>query len=207
MDPGMEISLRDELKYQAEAKTLEEAIALAKQHRPEIAQAKLNIDSAMKGIRIAESGKQPSVSLSASTGWDDELLPKGDNWSVGVSASWNIFDAGVTKAKINQAETALNKAKLQAEQVGDSVEQEVRQSYLSMREAEKRLATTEVAVNKAKEDLYIAQEKYKIGSGINMDVIDAQLALTQAKTNHVQALYDYNINKAKLDKAIGLNAQ
>ncbi|HWR07368.1 TolC family protein [Sporomusa sp.] len=208
MDAGTEIQLAGELKYEADTRTLPDAISLAKQNRPEIAQAKVSVDSAAKGIKIAESNKLPSVSMSASTGWDDSLLPNDDhNWSVGASASWNIFDAGVTKSKINQAESSLNKAKLQAEQTQDTIEQEVRQSYLNMKEAEKRLKTTDVAVNKANEDLYIAQETYKAGVGTNLDVIDAQLALTQAKTNHVQALYDYNVNKASLDKAIGLQAE
>jgi len=75
-----------------------------------------------------------------------------------------------------------------------------------MKEAEKRLNTTAVTVNKGNEDLYIAQESYKAGVSTNLDVFDAQLALTQAKTNHVQALYDYNVNKAKLDKAMGVKA-
>lgn len=208
MDGDTEIRLAGELNYETDARTLAEAISQARENRPEIAQAKISVDSAAKGITIAESNKRPSVSLSASTGWDDTLLPNDDqNWSIGASASWNIFDAGVTKSKINQAQAALNKAKLQSEQTEDAVEQEVRQSYLSMREAEKRLQTTEVAANKAKEDLYIAQETYRAGVGTNLDVLDAQLALNQAMTNHVQALYDYNVNKASLDKAIGLQAE
>ncbi len=207
MDSGTELELKGELNYQPDTRTLEEAIATAKKNRPEAAQAQVSVDSAKKGIEIAESGKRPSVSLSASTGWSDSLLPSdNNNWSVGASASWNIFDAGVTKSKVNQAETSLNKAKLQAEQTSDSIDQEVRQSYLNMKEAEKRLKNTEVTVNKANEDLYIAQETYKAGAGTNLDVFDAQLALTQAKTNHVQALYDYNTNKAKLDKAMGVTA-
>lgn len=207
MDAGSELELKGELAYQADTRTLEEAISLAKQNRPEIIQAQVGIESAQKGIEIAESNKRPTVSLSASTGWNDQLLPTDNtNWSVGASASWNVFDAGVTKSKVNQAESSLAKAKLQAEQTTDSIEQEVRQSYLNMKEAEKRLTTTEVTVNKANEDLYIALETYRAGVNTNLDVFDAQLALTQAKTNHVQALYDYNVNKAKLDKAIGVKA-
>ncbi|QDR79047.1 TolC family protein [Sporomusa termitida] len=208
MDAATEIQLAGELKYEADTRTLADAIALARENRPEIAQAKVSVESAAKGIKIAESNKRPSVSVSASTGWDDTLLPNDDqNWSVGASASWNIFDAGVTKSKINQAQSSLNKAKLQSEQTQVAVEQEVRQSYLNMKEAEKRLQTTEVAANKANEDLYIAQETYRAGVGTNLDVLDAQLALTQAKTNHVQALYDYNVNRASLDTAIGLEAE
>lgn len=206
-DQDTQLQLTDALEYVPNAKTLEDSIALAKTNRPDIAQADASIRIADTGVKIAEGGKLPTVSLSASSGWQDRIIPDGDNWSVGVSASWNIFDAGVTNAKIKQARNSRDKASLQAEQVSDSVEQEVRQSYLSMKEAERRLETVNVASGKAKEDLYIAKEKYSAGVGTNLDVIDAQLALTQAKTNEIQALYDYNLNRAKLDKAIGLQAK
>jgi len=203
IDANTELSLKNELTYAPYDKTLEESIALAKANRPDAAQAEVNINNAATGVKIAQSGNLPSVSMSASTGLSDSFALQDDSWSINLAANWNIFDGGVTKAKIKQAETSLDKAKLQAEQTMDSIEQEVRQSYLSMQEAEKRLKTTEVAVGKAEEDLDIAREKYNAGVGTNLDVIDAQLALTQAKTNHIQALYDFNVNKAKLDKAIG----
>lgn len=201
-----DVRLKEELQYVAYGRTLEESLALAEKNRPDIAQADLNVKAADTGVDIAKSGKKPSVSASASTGWNDSLLPSDSNWSVGVSASWNIFDGNITNSQIKSAEASVDKAKLQAQQIKDDARQEVRQNYLGMKEAEKRLQTTEIAANKANEDLYIATEKYKAGAGTNLDVIDAQLALTQAKTNHIQALYDFNVNKAKLDKAIGLSA-
>lgn len=200
-----DVRLKEELQYVAYGRTLEESLDLAEKNRPDIAQAELNVKVADTGVDIARSGKKPSVSASASTGWNDSLLPSDSNWSVGVSASWNIFDGNITNSQIKSAEASVDKAKLQAQQIKDDARQEVRQSYLGMKEAEKRLQTTEIAANKANEDLYIATEKYKAGAGTNLDVIDAQLALTQAKTNHIQALYDFNVNKAKLDKAIGLS--
>lgn len=206
MDASTEIQLKGELAYLADTRTIADAIATAKKNRPEAIQAQIAIDSAQKGIDIAASAKKPTVTLSASTDGRD-LLPTDDNgWGISAKASWNVFDGGVAKSKISQAETAATKAKLQAEQTMDSIEQEVRQSYLNMKEAEKRLSTTEVTVNKAQEDLYIARETYKAGVSTNLDVFDAQLAFTQAKTNHVQALYDYNVNKANLDKAMGIKA-
>lgn len=204
LDARTEIMLRDELQQIPADKTLEECIAFAKTHRPEIAQAQTSISMAASNLKVSKDGKLPTVSLSASAGLNDNFLPNSDDWSIGASASWNLYDAGANKAKVKQSEAALDKAKLQAQQIGDNVEQEVRQSYLSMKEAEKRIDTTQVAIAKAAEDLYIAKEKYAAGVGTNLDAIDAQLTLAQAKTNHIQALYDYNINKAKLDKAIGL---
>lgn len=208
IDPGTELALTDTLGYQKYDKTLDDSLAAA-QVRPDVAQADENVKIAETAIKMAKSGKRPSVSVSASNGWSGSVLPESgdDNWNVGLSASWSLFDAGSTNAKVKQADASLDKVKEQAVQVKNAAALEVRQNYLSMQEAEKRIDTNKVAVGKAEEDLVIAREKYNAGVGTNLDVIDAQLALTQAKTNEIQALYDYNVSVAKIDKAIGLKAE
>jgi Outer membrane protein len=205
IDPASDITLTDTLKYDKYDKTLDDSIHLAHDNRPEIAQAAAAVNMAASGVKVAESGKLPTLTFGAAKGWNDSVLPdNGSDWSVSLAASWNLFDAGVTNAKVHQADASLTKAREQARQTADAVDLEVRQQYLSMQEAEKRLGTTEVAVSKAEEDLHIAREKYNAGVGTNIDVIDAQLALTQARTNHYQALYDYNVSRAKLIEASGL---
>ncbi|TCL38547.1 TolC family type I secretion outer membrane protein [Anaerospora hongkongensis] len=208
IDPGTELALTDTLSYNKYDKTLDDSLQAA-QTRPDVAQAEENVKISETAVKMAKSGKLPSVSLSASNGWNGSVLPGSgdDDWSVGLSASWSIFDAGSTSAKVKQADALLDKAKEQLVQVKNSAALEVRQNYLSMQEAEKRIDTNKVAVGKAEEDLVIAREKYNAGVGTNLDVIDAQLALTQAKTNEIQALFDYNVNVAKIDKAIGLKAE
>lgn len=199
-----ENKLKDELGYVKSEIVLADAIAQAVANRPEIEQSQLSIESAKKGIKVANSNRKPTVTFSAAEGWSGTEFPGNENdWSLSLMANWNIFDSGVTGAKVKQAESSLNKAREQSVETGNSVELEVRQAYLSMKEAEKRIGATQVAVDKATEDLKIAQTKYYAGAGTNLDVIDAQLALTQAGTNYTEALYDYNINQAKLQKAIG----
>ena len=73
-----------------------------------------------------------------------------------------------------------------------------------MKEAEKRIGTSDVTVNEAEEDFKIAEVRYSSGIGTNLDVLDAQLALTTAQTNYYQALYDYNTDKANLEAAMGI---
>lgn len=208
LDQAAEVALTDTLTYEKYDKTLDESLAQARQTRPELAQAQAAVNMAGSGVKIAESGKLPTLSFGVSKGWNETLLPQDNgNWSMNLTASWNIFDAGVTGSRIKQAGAGLEKARQQASHTEDAVELEVRQFYLTMQEAEKRLSTTDVAVAKAEEDLAIARTKYDAGVGTNIDVIDAQLALTQAKTNYYQALYDFNVNKAKLTKAVGLAVQ
>ena len=80
---------------------------------------------------------------------------------------------------------------------------DIRAAYFSMKEAENRLNSTQDAVDKAKEDYFIAREKYRAGEGIMLDVIDAQLALSKAEMNHISAQYDFARGKAQVENAMG----
>ncbi|MEG6585092.1 TolC family protein [Dendrosporobacter sp. 1207_IL3150] len=201
-----EIAIKDDLKYTKYNTSLDDSIKYALNNRPDAAQAKLAVDYAKQGVRVANSGNKPTVSFNGNTGWSDKDFPgtEDNTWSLSVAASWNIFDSGATKAKVKQADFGVNKANEQTKQTLDNIQLEVRQAYLNMNEAEKRIDTSQVAVDKAEEDFKIAQVRYGAGVGTNLDVIDAQLALTQAKTNYIQAMYDYNTSKAKLEKAMGV---
>lgn len=201
-------TMKDDLAYAQYDMSLEDSIQMAKEKRPEILQSQDTINAAKAGIKVADSGKLPTVAASGTQGWSGSKFP-GDNsnWTVGISASWDIFDAGVTNAKVKAAQANMDKVSQSDEQTRTGIELEVRQSYLSMKEAEARIETSKVAVDKAAEDLKASQAKYYAGVGTNLDVIDAQVALTQAETNSAQALYDYNVNKAKLQKAIGAGVE
>jgi TolC family type I secretion outer membrane protein len=197
-------SYKDELGYVKYDMSLDDSIAMAMKNRPELGQSQDSLKAAQAGIKVADSGRLPTISVSGAEGWTGSDFPgNNNNWSVGVSASWNLFDAGLTTARSKEAQASFDKATQADAQTRDGVELEVRQDYLSMKEAEQRIETTKVAVDKSAEDLKIAEAKYNAGAGTNLDVIDAQLAQTQAKTNYTQALYDYNVNKAKLENAVG----
>ena len=201
--------LKDSLQYVPYDNDMAYCLAYSKDHRPELKQAEYAIDAAEAALVVARSGHMPKVSAVAGNYWggtDESNWPGDDNdhWSVGVTASMNIFDSGVTWSKIHAAQENLAKAKESQRQIQDAVELEVRTDYLGMREAEKRISTTQVAVAQAEEDYHIAVVRYQAGVGTNIDVMDAQVALTEAKTNYVKALYDYNTSKAALNTSMGV---
>lgn len=195
------LKLKDSLQYVPYDNDMAYCLAYSEQHRPELKQAEYAIDSAEAALVVARSGHMPKVYANASSDWpgDDD-----ENWSVGVTASMNVFDSGVTWSRIHAAQENLAKAKESQRQIKDNVELEVRTDYLSMREAEKRITTAQVAVASAEEDYHIAVVRYQAGVGTNIDVMDAQEALTQAKTNYYQALYNYNTSKAALNTSMGV---
>ena len=200
------LKLDNLLVYNAYDKNMDDCLAYAAEHRPELMQAKYNVDAAKGALMVARSGHMPQVAASASQAWSDTNWPgdENGNWGVGVNVTLNVFDTGVTLSKIHGAEADLKKAQETYRDTVDSVNLDVRSNYLGLREAEKRISTTKLAVEQADEDYRIAQLRYMSGVGTNTDVLDAQVALTQAKTNYTQALYDYNTSKTALETSIGV---
>ena len=200
------LKLDNLLVYNAYDKNMDDCLAYAAEHRPELMQAQYNVDAAKGALMVARSGHMPQVTASASQSWSDTNWPGDEkgNWGVGVNVSMNVFDTGVTLSKIHGAEADLKKAEETYRDTVNAVNLDVRSNYLGLREAEKRISTTKLAVEQADEDYRIAQLRYMSGVGTNTDVLDAQVALTQAKTNYTQALYDYNTSKTALETSIGV---
>lgn len=204
-----ELELKSELTYQPYSLTMEESVNYALKNRVELEQSKDGVAIAEDQIKIAKGEKLPTVSLSGTNTWDSMEYPGTgyNHWTVELTAQWDLFDSGVSKSKIEEGKYAMTAASEQAKDMKDNITLEVSQSYLSLREAEKRIETNKVAVDEAGIDFEVAQKRYSNGLGINLDVIDAELALNTAKTNYIRALYDYNVSRAKLDKAIGVKVE
>ena len=203
------INPQDTLTYNKYNVDLESCTAYALENRPDAAAADYAVKRAESNIRSAKAGYLPSVNAVASTGLSSPDFPfkpnsDGESWSIGLSASWNVWDGGITETQIRQAEAALVNAKELAATTREAIQLEVQSALLTLRAAEKNIETTQVAIKSAEEDYHISQVRYAAGVGTNLDVMDASDKLTQAKTNYYTALYNYNRAKASLDKAMGI---
>ncbi|MBP2651418.1 MAG: outer rane efflux protein [Firmicutes bacterium] len=204
-----EIVLVDNLTYQSYTQSLDSCINDALLHRPDMEEDKTVVELTQEQVRGVQSGKRPTMSLNVTNYWDDTKFSgtKNSKWATSLTAKWNVFDSGLTEAKLKQARYEMISAREQARQTRDTITLEVSQSYQNMQEAEKRIETNTVAVEQGEVDFRLAKERYETGFGTNLDVIDAELALIQAKTNYAQAQYDYHIAKAQLDKAMGVSVE
>lgn len=188
--------------------TRDEAIAYAMAHRWELQQAELAVRVAKEKVRIARAGNLPTVALSAGMNWQDKDFPgfKNEDWRVGGGVSWKLFDGGASAAKVEKEKAGIREAEKTLAQAKDAIQLDVIQAYLNVMSAEERIQSTQQVVQQAEEAFKIARVRYRAGVGINLDVLDAQLQLDQARTNYITALYDYNIGLAGLEKAMGVPA-
>ncbi len=203
------LDIKDELKYTKYDLDMDACTNFALLNRADGLAAYYNVKQAEAGVNSAKAGYLPTVTASGSDAIAGEKPFKddhtnSDSWAVGLSASWNLFDNGVTSADIHAAEADLLKAQEASAQTDEQIRLDVRTAILSLQAAEKNIQTTKVSVLKAEEDYKIAQVSYNAGVGTNLNVMDAEEKLTSARTNYYTALYKYNVSKAELDKAMGI---
>ena len=206
---GTALSLADELAYKKYDLTLDDCTAYALAHRADGIAADLAVRQANASMEATRGASLPQVSAAATrTIGGDSLFSNNtdsaDTWSIGVQASWAAFDNNVTAAQVNQRRAAVHKLQQAAEEAREQIELDVQTAYLSLLAAEKNIKTTNTAVERAVEDFKIAQVRYTAGVGTNLDVTDADEKLVTAQTNYYDALYNYNLSKAALDRAMGL---
>lgn len=184
--------------------SFKDVLLLAYDQRPELKGSRARIDSAKASIDQVKSGLYPNLSLDASYGWQkDTFVPDDKKWSAGLTIGIPIFEQLTTKSKINQAKATLAGLEATEIQTMRNIELDVQQAWLSLKEAMERLDVTKKTLEQAEEDMRVSEGRYKEGLGNILEVLDAQTALTQAKTNYVVASYDIAIARAKLDKAVG----
>lgn len=191
--------------------SLQEATDYAMKYRPEVLQAAIAVQEAERNIDIANAGNKPTVSVTGGNNWADNTFPGIDankrSWNIGAGVTYNFYDGGATKAKVNQAKQDLLVARETEQKTREAVQLEVKQAYLNIRSAAQKVEETQTVVDQARENYRIQNIRYQAGVGINLDVLDAQLSLNEAQVNHIQALYDYNVGIAKLEQVMGVDVE
>lgn len=195
-----------ELEFTPVDYNLDQVLSVAMANRPELKASALQVEIEKKNIVVSRADYYPS--FSAVGGYDfrsnrfkEDLSSKLDGWSIGIQGNWNLFDGYLTKGKVQQAEASLASAVVTAEEMRRNVDVEVRQAFSKLEEATELITSQKKNVEQAEESLRLASARLNAGAGTQIDVLSAQVALTQARANELHARYDYNIALAQLDRA------
>ena len=114
-----------------------------------------------------------------------------------------LFQGGLTKGRVSEARADLVALEIQRDAANQSILLDVNQAYADMDGAKMRIDVMESSLQKARENLELAQGRYEAGFGPYIEVTDAQLSAVQAETDYIQAQYDYQLSVARLLKAMG----
>ncbi|MCX7925279.1 MAG: TolC family protein [Fimbriimonadales bacterium] len=189
---------------EAELETLTQQ---AFQNRPEILAAERGVELARVNIRNAQRGSLPSLVLTGQADFNlntSTFNPRRESYTGVLVLSVPIWDSGITRAREAQARDDLEIAQLRLQQAKEGVALEVRQAYLNLQDAQKRLAVAQKGLEQAREALRLARVRFEAGVSPQLEISDAELAFTQAQTNLVNAQFDYLDAYAALQRAIGV---
>jgi len=201
-----EYSVEDSLAYVKRDFTLSQAISTAFKNRPELQANDLRVKASEKSIELAKKGYFPIVTGNAAynRASTTEASFREEGWNAGVTVTFPIFSGFLTRHQVAESTALFNAAKANFDVLRQNVILEVQQAALNLRAAADRIPTAELAAQQATENLEIANGRYAAGVGNPIEVTDAQVLYSNAKTAYTQALYDYNVADANLDKAIGI---
>jgi len=194
---------------------LPDALQQALTKRPELAALRNTEELQKLNITDASSGYKPNLSIFAGYNWlnrqfgnpptyatpgPNEYL---DGWNAGAQMSWDIFDGMLTHGKVVQARALYTKSITAVDEEMRNIELEVRTAYSDFLEAREVLESQKTVQDEAEEALREANARADAGTGTQLDVLDAENSLTQARSTQVQALHDYDAARARFERAIG----
>lgn len=188
----------------------EDIIKEAKQNRGELKSLQYRFQASREAAAAARSGWFPSIYLNANYYYNNPnaryqppVKQFKDSWDLGVSLSWDIWNWGYTSAQVTQAEQNAIQSETSLSQANEAVELEVYSNYLTYQCSMEKVTVSSQSIDQAKENYRIINDKYNVQLATSTDLIDAETAVLQAQTNYNNALVDYELAKARLEKSIG----
>ncbi len=172
--------------------------------RPEIATLVKQREAQESTLAAAKGTYGPSVGAFAGvTDYGTNLSQLVPNWDAGVQVTWPIFQGGLTKGLVRQAEAGLSSVDAQRSLEELQVRLDVDTARLSVRAAKATLGAVEDALTSAREQLRLAEQRFSTGVGNIIELTDAQVQYTAAAAQVVQARYGLAGARAQLLAALG----
>lgn len=208
---GVDYAETFELKpIQSEPKDVDEPLSTlvdrAMDYHPGIQAMESTVDVQRADVRLAWAGFQPKINFLYSYGWERNntlALDSFEDWSATISVNIPLFHSFSEYASLKRAKAQLKSLQHAEEDYRRAVAMQLTNASLNVKSALKKVEIAEKAVKQADENMRIIENKFEVGMASNVEVIDVQVAYTGAKANAINALYDFYIARAELEKAKG----
>jgi len=199
------VDLTEALWKREQAQSLQEdsLLSILKRH-PDLQRAALDVQGREQEISLARTDYYPSAFVRGSYNWEDSQILLGHkNWNVGIGLSVPLYQGGVTQANVDQATARAEAARATGDALRQRLEVAVRTTLTTLDDTRSRVRSAAEIVRLAGETEKVASLKYRTGKGTNLDVLDAEIVLTNARMSYIQVLTDYALAVAELNFNLG----
>ncbi len=208
-----DVELTTEMEYSPVEVDYEKSVSEALSMRPEIETMELQKKMSKIALCLSRASNKPNLVLTGNLDWiqgvsefEDISFSINDwyhTWNARLVLNYSLFDGFQAMGKVRQSKAQLSQVKIGREQLINGIKMEIRQACFNIKQSEELILAQKENVESAKDNLKTAQKRYEGGLVSDVEVRDAQLALSQSETNYLQALYDHNVAIASLNKALG----
>jgi outer membrane protein TolC len=200
------LALDDSLALGDTAVDIDAAVDAAFSNRPELVQLKSAARMAELGVRIARTANLPNAFAALNFDYKNPVgftAGWGTDWNVTAGVSWPLFTGGANLAKLRQARARERQARVAVAQVEDGVRLDVRAQAAAVQAEARNVGYQTENVGVAATALGLAETRYANGLLTNLEYLDTQLALMQAKLALLNSLANYQVARARLARATG----
>lgn len=204
VDQTADLRLIGSLEWTPLDNAVDDLVAEARAQRPEVNALQQAIEAADKQVAARQGQFRPTVGLNVAVQHMEgvpDLIPQGV--IVGVVGQWDLYAGGRRKYEVVEAEAQARQLRHQLIEVNELIDLDVRRAFTQLHEAIAKIRKEKVTVASGQEGLALSELRFREGIGIQAETLDAELALTQARTALVRALRDYAVAAAALDTAVG----
>ena len=195
--------IKDDPEFIKSNHNIDDLLALACRNRPDFLELNARLMAREQKIKYLKSEFLPSISGRMSYDWQGDSSPLDREWRMGLSLDFPLFSGLDTSYKLKEAVENLKSVKTRIDSLKLQIKKDVEQGILNLKEAEERVVATKSAVKQAKENLKLAEGRYKVGLATIIELTDARVLFLEANTSLITALYDCKIGEATIKKAVG----
>lgn len=201
------VPVRGTFAYQPQAIDVEAALARGIENRPEVKLARDAEASATANLRLVEKSNMPVLGVGAQLGGKNGYQPEIDrfrpNSALVAQLSVPIYDGNKNKNQRVEAAALIRGAQSRIQDTQEQIRADVRQAANNLQSSAARYDNSLIQITQATDALTRARARYRYDVGTNLDVLDAETSLAQARLARLQAIYNYTLGQFQLKRATG----
>lgn len=198
-------NVTERLKYNPLDITFQESIRVARDARPELKLAKLQVENARQTIKLVKKSWFPSISVEGQYQRGGKSWNSNYGYNYGAYLNFPTINGMLINNEIKEAKYLYDKEIASAKSTQNKVYLEIQENYLNLEEKRQQMPVAQLRVKQAKENYELSFGRYRVGEGNPTELKDAQLAYQDAQLQYYQAMYEYNSAKAALERSVGKN--
>lgn len=197
--------VQERLAYNPVNITLNQAVDIARESRPELKMAELRVESAKQTVKLVKKSYLPTVSIEGQYQRGGKHMDSNYGYSIGGYLTFPTVNGALIRNEIKEAKYLYDRELAEAQNTQNAIYLEIQTAYLTLTEKKAQIPVAILQVKQAKENYELSYGRYRVGEASPVELRDAQVTYQESQFDYYNTLYGYNSAKAALEKAVGKN--